>query len=246
MKALGIIPARYASTRFPGKPLALINGKPMIQRVYEQCLKAKSLNAVTVATDDERIEKVVKEFGGNVMLTSAHHNSGTERCNEVVEKFIDSGESFDIAINIQGDEPYIEPAQIDLVVSCFNDETVKIGTLIKKIKTGKELFNPNVVKVITRNDGTALSFSRQAIPFIRGIEKTKWLKHHDFFKHIGIYAYRTEVLNTIAYLNATPLEKAELLEQLRWMENGYEIMTKKTDIESISIDTPEDIIKLTE
>ncbi len=244
MNILGIIPARYASTRFPGKPLAIINGKPMIQRVYEQCMKAGSIDEVVVATDDKRIEKAVAGFNGNVVTTASTHKSGTERCNEVVNKYKTQGKSFDVVINIQGDEPYIEPSQIDLVASCFSDNKVEIGTLIKKIENPEELFDPNVVKVITGNDGTAIYFSRQAIPFIRGIEKGEWLSHYNFFKHIGIYAYRTEVLIAIAGLAPTPLEKAESLEQLRWLENNYKIKTVESSFESLSVDTPDDIRKI--
>ena len=244
MRILAVIPARYASTRFPGKPLAVIDEKPMIQRVYEQCLKAGSVDEVAVATDDERIEKAVTGFDGNVVMTAATHKSGTERCNEVMNKYLTEGKTFDVVINIQGDEPYIEPSQIDLVASCFEDDSVEIGTLIKKIDNAGELFDPNVVKVVTGNDRTAIYFSRQAIPFLRGIEKQDWLKQHDFFKHLGIYAYRADVLKTIAGLNSTPLEKAESLEQLRWLENSYKIKTLETTFESISVDTPEDLLKI--
>lgn len=245
MKVLAVIPARYASTRFPGKPLAMIHGKPMIQRVYEQCLKAGSIDEVVVATDDERIADAVKGFNGNVVITSPAHKSGTERCNEVAGKYGNEGKSFDIVINIQGDEPFIEPSQIDLTASCFDDDEVEIGTLIKKIDNPADIFDPNVVKVVTGSDGTALFFSRQAIPFLRGVETEKWIERHDYFKHIGIYAYRTNVLKTIAGLSSTPLEKAESLEQLRWLENGYKIKTLRTTFESISVDTPEDLEKLT-
>jgi 3-deoxy-manno-octulosonate cytidylyltransferase (CMP-KDO synthetase) len=245
MKVLAVIPARYASSRFPGKPLALINGKPMIRRVYEQCLKAGSIDEVVVATDDERIASAVTGFDGNVMMTSSTHKSGTERCNEVANRYLNEGKRFDIVINVQGDEPYIEPSQIDLIASCFGDDEVEIGTLIKKIENSEELFDPNVVKVVTGNDETAILFSRQTIPFLRGVEKNEWLMHYDFFKHIGIYAYRPDVLKIIAGLSTTPLEKAESLEQLRWLENGYKIKTRITTFESISVDTPADLEKLT-
>ena len=244
MKVLAVIPARYASTRFPGKPLAMIHGKPMIRRVYEQCQKSGKIDEVVVATDDERIANAVTGFSGNVVMTSSTHKSGTERCNEVANRYQNDGKAFDIVINVQGDEPYIEPSQIDLVASCFSDDEVEIGTLIKKIENPGELFDPNVVKIVTGNDGAAILFSRQAIPFLRGVEKNEWLKHHDFFKHIGIYAYRSGVLKTIAGLSPTSLEKAESLEQLRWLENGYKIKTLITTFESISVDTPGDLEKL--
>jgi 3-deoxy-manno-octulosonate cytidylyltransferase (CMP-KDO synthetase) len=222
----------------------MIHGKPMIRRVYEQCQKAVSIDEVVVATDDERIANAVTGFGGNVVMTSSTHKSGTERCNEVANRYLNDGKAFDIVINVQGDEPYIEPSQIDLVASCFSDDEVEIGTLIKKIENPGELFDPNVVKVVAGNDGSAILFSRQAIPFLRGVEKNEWLKHHGFFKHIGIYAYRSGVLKTIAGLSPTPLEKAESLEQLRWLENGYKIKTMITTFESFSVDTPEDLEKL--
>ncbi len=246
MKIVGIIPARYASTRFPGKPLAMIDGKSMIQRVYEQSCKANVLSEVWIATDDNRIESHIKSFGGKVMLTSSNHKSGTERCNEVIHRLQADTPSrlFDVAINIQGDEPFIQPEQIEKVASCFLNPEVEIATLIKKISDKTELFNPNVVKVITANDKKALYFSRQPIPFLRGMPENDWLKHHTYFKHIGIYAYRTETLRKLTMLEPSPLEIAESLEQLRWLENAYHIYTKQTDFESFSIDTPDDLSKL--
>lgn len=246
MKIVGIIPARYASTRFPGKPLAMIDGKSMIQRVYEQSCKANVLSEVWIATDDNRIENHIKSFGGKVMLTSPNHKSGTERCNEVIQRLQADTPSrlFDVAINIQGDEPFIQPEQIEKVASCFLNPEVEIATLIKKIFDKTELFNPNVVKVITANDKKALYFSRQPIPFLRGMSENDWLTHHTYFKHIGIYAYRTETLRKLTMLQPSPLEIAESLEQLRWLENAYHIYTKQTDFESFSIDTPDDLSKL--
>jgi len=246
MKIVGIIPARYASTRFPGKPLAMIDGKSMIQRVYEQSCKANVLSEVWIATDDNRIENHIKSFGGKVMLTSPNHKSGTERCNEVIQRLQADTPSrlFDVAINIQGDEPFIQPEQIEKVASCFLNPEVEIATLIKKIFDKTELFNPNVVKVITANDKKALYFSRQPIPFLRGMSENDWLTHHTYFKHIGIYAYRTETLRKLTMLEPSPLEIAESLEQLRWLENAYHIYTKQTDFESFSVDTPDDLLKL--
>jgi len=243
MKILGIIPARYASSRFPGKPLAKINGKPMIQRVYEQSVKATSLSDLIVATDDKRIEKKVLDFGGKVMLTSTTHKSGTERCMEVIDELQADGNIFDVIINIQGDEPYINPKQIDQVASCFKSTDVQIATLIKKITTPEELFNPNVNKVIINKNHQAIYFRRQAIPFIQNSDKQGWIRKHDFYKHIGIYAYRTNILKEITKLDITPLEKAESLEQLRWLENGYKITVSETDMESYAVDTPDDLLK---
>jgi 3-deoxy-manno-octulosonate cytidylyltransferase (CMP-KDO synthetase) len=241
MKVVGIIPARFASTRFPGKPLALIQGKTMIQRVYEQASQSAVLCDLYVATDDERIENHVKEFGGKAMMTSALHLTGTERCNEVLSILAAKGEVFDVAINIQGDEPFINPEQIDLVAACFSNRDVQIATLVKKISNAADLLNTSVMKVVVGLDNKALYFSRQPIPFIRGRQNGDWLVHHTFYKHIGIYAYRAEILTSIAKLRPTPLEIAESLEQLRWLENGYNIYVAYTEHESHSIDTPEDI-----
>ncbi|MCX6230610.1 MAG: 3-deoxy-manno-octulosonate cytidylyltransferase [Bacteroidetes bacterium] len=243
MNCIGIIPARYASTRFPGKPLAIIDGKSMIQRVYEQVSMAESLIKVIVATDDDRIADHVKSFGANVCMTSEKHNSGTDRCFEVVENLNKS--DVDIIINIQGDEPFINPAQIDLLASCFADNSVEIATLIKRIECCEDIFNPNVVKVVKDIHNRAVYFSRSAIPFQRGVAQEKWLeKGMDYYKHIGIYAYRTATLKKIVSLPLSSLEKTESLEQLRWIENGYTIYTATTEFESIAIDTPEDLKKL--
>lgn len=243
MKALGIIPARYASSRFPGKPLVEINGKPMIQRVYEQAKKASAINQVIVATDDERILKFVEGFGGNVILTSEHHKSGTDRCNEVVEKLKSKNKDFEVIVNIQGDEPYINPEQINQVVSCFSDPNVKIATLAKQISSTDELFNNNINKVIFDKFNNAIYFSRFAIPFQQNVPAEKWLEKVNYFKHVGIYAYRSATLSEITSLKRSKLEISESLEQLRWLENGYKIRVMQTDFESIAVDTPEDLSK---
>jgi 3-deoxy-manno-octulosonate cytidylyltransferase (CMP-KDO synthetase) len=248
MKCIGVIPARFASTRFPGKSLVMIHGKSMIRRVYEQASRAVSLSSLIVATDDPRIENHVKSFGGAVILTSPHHKSGTERCNEAVQRIIEAdpaNNQYDVVINIQGDEPYINPEQIDQVARCFNDLSVLIATLRKKIVTADDLSDPNVVKVITYTNNNAIYFSRQAIPYIRDVMEDKWISRHDFFKHIGIYGYRTEILGELVRLSPSPLENAEALEQLRWLENGYPIHVRETEYESISVDIPEDLSKFT-
>ncbi len=240
MKILGIIPARYGSSRFPGKPLVQIDGKSMIQRVYEQASKSSCLDAVVVATDDVRIADEVSAFGGKFHLTSAAHQSGTDRCAEIVR--IEPG--YDVIINIQGDEPYIDPAQIDLLASCFDTSNVQIATLVKEIHTEEELSNTNIPKVILNASQEAVYFSRQTIPFIRGKVKEEWLEEHVFYKHIGIYGYTAATLLEITKLAQSTLEQAESLEQLRWIENGYTIQTRTTDIETVAIDAPEDLIKI--
>ncbi len=243
MKIAGIIPARYGSTRFPGKPLADIGGKTMIHRVYEQASKAEKLSAVIVATDDERIINEVESFGGRAVMTSEKHGSGTERCAEVVERLENSGSQFDVVINIQGDEPFLDPSQIDLLADMFSNDHVEIATLIRKISDTADLENPNVVKVVTGNDNQALYFSRSAIPFFRGLPKEDWTDKHTYFSHVGIYAYRTPVLKKIVTLPQGKLEKCESLEQLRWLENGLSIHVQQTDMESFAVDTPEDLSK---
>jgi 3-deoxy-manno-octulosonate cytidylyltransferase (CMP-KDO synthetase) len=242
MKILGIIPARYASTRFPGKPLADIGGKSMIQRVYEQAKKSKSLSEVVVATDDVRIEQHVKGFGGKVVMTSDQHQSGTDRCFEAMSNIKIPA---DIIINIQGDEPFIQPAQIDEIASCFCDEQVQLATLVKKVVTTEELFNSNIPKVIVNRNKEAIYFSRQTIPHIRGKKEEEWLKNYTFYKHIGIYAYQSVILGKITQLPPSSLELAEGLEQLRWIENGYKIKVEVTDYESVAVDVPDDLKKLT-
>ena len=240
MKVIGIIPARYASTRFPAKPLVDIGGKSMIQRVFEQAKKSQLLSEVVVATDDIRIESHVKSFGGNVVMTNESHKSGTDRCFEAINIFDPSA---DVVVNIQGDEPFIHVEQIDLVISCFHFKQTQIATLVKKITTDEELFNPTIPKVIINKKQEAIYFSRQTIPHIRGKEKTEWLYNHTFYKHIGIYGYTTRVLAEIIHLKPSSLETAEALEQLRWIENGYKVKTETTDLESIAIDVPEDLKK---
>jgi 3-deoxy-manno-octulosonate cytidylyltransferase (CMP-KDO synthetase) len=243
---LGVIPARYASSRFPGKPLVMIDGKSMIMRVYEQTLKTTILDRVIVSTDDERIYNHVKECGGEVMMTSESHVSGTSRIGEVISNLSFLGECpYEVVVNIQGDEPFIDPSQIDLVVSLFNNPEVQIGTLIKEIKEDEDLFNANVVKVVTDHSGKALYFSRSPIPYLRGVPQEKWLDQQEFFRHIGLYAYRSSVLKKILNLPAAPPESAESLEQLRWLYHGYSIYTAITDIETVGIDAPEDLLKLT-
>jgi len=240
MKFIGIIPARYASTRFPGKPLADMLGKPMIERVYEQVKDV--LDAVYVATDDERIEKAVKQFGGNAIMTSPNHRSGTDRCYEAYCKI---GSGFDVVINIQGDEPFIQPKQIETLKACFESEDVKIATLVKPFDADGDfestLFNANSPKVVLNKNNEAMYFSRSIIPYIRGKKYDEWLPNHVFYKHIGLYGYRAETLKQITHLPQSTLELAESLEQLRWLENGYKIKVGITDLETIGIDTPADM-----
>jgi 3-deoxy-manno-octulosonate cytidylyltransferase (CMP-KDO synthetase) len=239
MKILGIIPARFASTRFPGKPLVDIAGKTMIRRVYEQAKKSKLLTEVIVATDDQRIANHVKGFGGNAALTANSHQSGTDRCAEVSLQ----NPGFDVVINIQGDEPFIDPGQIDLLCGCFDDSTVSIATLIKTINKTEELLDSNTPKVIVNSLGQAIYFSRSPLPYFRGLDPAEWLKNHKYFKHIGIYGYRSLTLQELTLLPISSLEKAEALEQLRWIENGMLIQTAITNFESLSIDTPLDLQK---
>lgn len=241
MKFLAVIPARYASTRFPGKPLALIGDKPMIQHVYEQAKKA--VEDVVVATDDKRIYDAVEGFGGQVLLTSDKHRSGTDRCFEALQKM--SGE-YDVVINIQGDEPFIQPEQIETLKACFTDPKTEIATLIKpfdKDALWDDLSSPNTPKVVINKRMEAMFFSRSVIPYLRGTDRTKWLKTHTYYKHIGLYAYKTNILAEITDLEPSALEKAENLEQLRWLENGYSIKVGITHQQTIGVDTPEDLEK---
>jgi len=240
MHTLGIIPARYASSRFPGKPLVDIAGKSMIQRVYEQAKKCEDLTEVIVATDDDRIFDHVKGFGGVALMTSPNHASGTDRCAEVALQ----RPEYEVIINIQGDEPYIDPAQISKLAACFTDANTQIATLIKSIKTEQELFNVNSPKVIVNNLSEAIYFSRSPLPHIRGEERQNWLEFHTFFKHIGIYGYRADILQQITKLPLSLLEKAESLEQLRWIENGFRIKVAETELETHAIDTPGDLLNL--
>lgn len=239
MNILGVIPARYASTRFPAKPLVDIAGKSMIQRVYEQVSKSKSLTKVVVATDDQRIVEHVLGFGGTVVMTSNQHPSGTDRCYEALSQQQDE---FNYVINIQGDEPFIRPEQIDLLAALLDGQTM-IATLVKKLTDQKDLFNPNVVKAVLAMDGQALYFSRSPVPHVRNTKEEEWLQKGSFYKHIGMYAYRADTLEKLTKLDVSPLEKAESLEQLRWLDNGYSIKTTETKSETIGIDTPEDLQK---
>jgi len=241
MNSIGIIPARYASTRFPAKPLVEIRGKTMIQRVYEQAKKSSALDYVVVATDDQRIFEVVRAFGGEVVMTSKDHQSGTDRCLEAVQQL---KMDFDVVVNIQGDEPFISPNQINLILSCFTQENTEIATLVKRIEDAKTLWDPNKPKVVMDDDDFAILFSRQCIPYLRGTEKDQWNEVFNFYKHIGMYAYRIETLREICALKTSRLEKAENLEQLRWIESGYRIKTAITEEEAFSIDTPEDLDEL--
>jgi 3-deoxy-manno-octulosonate cytidylyltransferase (CMP-KDO synthetase) len=236
---IGIIPARYASTRFPGKPLADIAGRSMIQRVYEQASKA--LDMVVVATDDQRIFDAVVAFGGKAVMTSGQHKSGTDRCYEALTK---ADGTFDVVINIQGDEPFVRPEQIEELKACFDDAATQIATLVKPFSVNDDfevLFNANSPKVVFNANREALYFSRSIIPYYRNAAHTEWLKKQTYYKHIGMYAYRSQVLAEITQLPQSPLELAESLEQLRWLENGYRIKVGITDTETIAIDTPEDL-----
>lgn len=237
MKIIGIIPARYASTRFPGKPLADLGGQSMIERVYKQAKKSVALSKVVVATEHKLIFDHVISFGGDACMTAEHHPSGTDRCYEALtlEK-----QTFDYAINIQGDEPFIEPSQIDLLAS-YLDGQIQLATLIKKIVTVEQLHSNSEVKVTFNTRHEALYFSRAIIPYLQKVEEKDWLKTYDFYKHVGMYAYRTDILKAITKLGVSPLEKAESLEQLRWMENGYTITVAKTDVETMCVDTPEEL-----
>lgn len=236
MNVIGIIPARYASTRFPGKPLVDIAGKSMIQRVYEQCLKAKSLSDVLVATDDERIATHVHGFGGKVVLTATEHQSGTDRCAEAVNLY---NGVCNVVINIQGDEPFINPKQIELVASAFSDANTQIVSLIKQITSEEEIRNPNVVKAIKNRHNNAIYFSRNAMPYRRNPEA-----NITYYKHVGIYGYTLQTLKQITALPIGLLENAENLEQLRWIENNISIKLLETDMETIAIDTPDDLAKV--
>lgn len=238
MNAIVIIPARYASTRFPGKPLVKIGSKSMIQRVYEQAQSAA--NTVYVATDDERIETEVVQFGGKCIMTSEAHSSGTDRLAEAITK-IPNGMDCDVVINVQGDEPFIQAEQIQQLIDLFKDETTLIATLVKPITHSNDIWNPNKPKVVIGNKQQALYFSRSPIPYLRGVDENQWFEQQQYFKHIGIYAYRPHVLCALTKLARTPLEIAESLEQLRWLEHGYCIKTAQTDYESLAVDTPEDL-----
>jgi 3-deoxy-manno-octulosonate cytidylyltransferase (CMP-KDO synthetase) len=236
MKFIGIIPARYASTRFPGKPLAMLGGRTVIQRVYEQATAI--LDEAYVATDDERIFQAVEQFGGRAIMTRADHKSGTDRIEEAAEKI---GTQADVIINIQGDEPFIQKSQIETLMHLFDDPSTQIGTLGKRFESIEAAMNPNSPKIVTDKRGFALYFSRSIIPYVRGKEQAEWLQHFPYLKHLGLYAYRREVLQEVTQLPQSPLEIAESLEQLRWLENGFRIRVGLTDVETVGIDTPEDL-----
>ena len=238
---MAIIPARYASTRFPGKPLALLGGMPVIQWVWENVSAMPELACAVVATDDERIAEAVEGFGGRAVMTASTHRSGTDRCGEVVRKLREEGQTFDVAINVQGDEPFVRQEQLRSLVDCFADGEVQIATLKTAIHSTAELMSPNNVKVVCDLRGRALYFSRQPLPHVRGVEPEQWMEHHPYFKHVGIYAFRTETLEALVRLQQSPLELCESLEQLRWLENGYEIQVKETAVANIGIDTPADM-----
>lgn len=245
MRFIGIIPARYASTRFPGKPLAMLGGRSVIERVYRQV--EGELDDVVVATDDERILSAVEGFGGKAVMTSSSHRSGTDRCFEALQRV--GQERFDVVVNVQGDEPFIHPEQLRAVRSCFSDGSVDIATLVKPFSVEDgigALENPNSPKVVVNRRMEAMYFSRSVVPFVRGKEREEWLSSHTFYKHIGLYAYRTQVLSEITALPPGLLEQAESLEQLRWLENGYRIKVALTEQETIGIDTPEDLARAEE
>lgn len=239
MNFLALIPARYASTRFPAKPLAILGDKPIIQHVYERV--SSIFDHAYVVTDDERIEACVKSFGGRCVMTGTHHKSGTDRCFEALEKL---GAGFDVVINVQGDEPFIAASQLETIKQCFEDNDTQIATLVKPfVPTDgiEELENPNSPKVVLDNNSYAIYFSRSVIPYLRGVDKDEWLSRHTFYKHIGLYAYRAEVLKEITSMPMGILEQAESLEQLRWLQAGYRIKVGTTNVETIGIDTPEDL-----
>jgi len=236
MKFIAIIPARYASTRFPGKPLAMLGGKTVIQRVYEQAVSV--VGEAYVATDDARIMQAVESFGGRAVMTRSDHKSGTDRIEEAAEK---TGTTADVVINVQGDEPFIERSQIETLCHLFDAPETQIGTLGKRFETMEAVVNPNSPKIVCDLRGFALYFSRSVIPAVRGCERSQWIGSYPYLKHLGIYAYRRKVLSEITKLPQSPLEIAESLEQLRWLQNGYRIRVGETDVETVGIDTPEDL-----
>ena len=244
MKFIAIIPARYASTRFPAKPLAMLGGKPVIRRVYEQV--AGVLDDAVVATDDERIYEAVRAFGGRVEMTSTAHRSGTDRC---WEAYCKQGREYDVVVNVQGDEPFIRREQLEALKGCFDNPQTDIATLVKPFAESDGLAaleNPNSPKVVLDAESRALYFSRSVIPYLRNVPREEWLSHHTFYKHIGLYAFRADVLREVTSLPQSPLEVAESLEQLRWLENGYKIGVGITESETVGIDTPEDLTRAEE
>jgi 3-deoxy-manno-octulosonate cytidylyltransferase (CMP-KDO synthetase) len=240
MSVLAIIPARYASTRFPGKPLVNIKGKSMLQRVYEQTIKAKKIDEVLIATDDERISNHCKEIGAKVIITAVHHPSGTDRCFEAYQL---NNKKFDYVLNVQGDEPFLDPEQINSLINVC-DGHVEIATQMIKCHDSSVLFDKGEVKIILNTNKEALYFSRNVIPYIKGIDQADWHKHYNYYRHVGMYVYRTDILEKITRLKPSALELAESLEQLRWVENGYKIKCVETDFDSHCVDTPEDIEKV--
>lgn len=243
MKILGVIPARYASTRFPGKPLADLLGRSMVERVFRQCSKSAHLSDVVVATDHREIYDHVIGFGGKASLTSPDHPSGTDRCYETLKQ---QNSAYDFVVNVQGDEPFIDPKQIDLLCGSL-DKNTELATLIQKITTLEQLLAPTEAKVVLNRHGEAMYFSRSPVPYVQKVPQEEWLKHTTFYRHMGLYAYRSDVLKAITQLAVSPLEKAESLEQLRWIENGYHIKTVETDAEEgMCVDTPEDLEKARE
>ncbi len=245
-KVLVIIPARYASIRLPGKPIAMIGDKPMIQHVYENCRRV--LQYVYIATDDQRIADAVEKFGGKVVMTGGYHKNGTERCAEAA-RLVSSIEkvNFDVIINVQGDEPFFDSAKLKVLEECFDDRNTQIATLVNEVGSSEQLFDITEAKVVLDKDNNAIYFSRLPIPFLRGVEKDKWAENHKYYCQIGIYGYRPGILLEVVKLGLTPAEKAESLEQLRWLENGYKVkcgVTEKDEI--ICVDTPEDLQKANE
>lgn len=241
MRTLAIIPARYASTRFPGKPLALLGGKPMIEWVWDCVASLQALTEAVVATDDTRIAEAVEAFGGRAMMTRSTHRSGTDRCGEVLEMLEAEGKVFDVVVNIQGDEPFVQQEQLTSLIGCFENSDTQIATLKTAIGNIEELCSPNNVKVVCNNTGNALYFSRQPIPYLRGVEREEWLQRQSYYKHVGIYAFRATVLKELVRLSPSQLELSESLEQLRWLENGYPIRVCMTPTANMGIDTPEDL-----
>ena len=245
MKKIAIIPARYASSRFPGKPLALLKDKPMVMWVYDAVKASGLFDKVVVATDDERIVAAVVSLGGEAMMTSSLLSCGTKRCEAVLSALEARGERFDLVVNVQGDEPLVDASQLSAVISLVEDKDCQIGTLAKRITKLEELQNPNCVKVVW-SQNRAIYFSRNIIPYQRGRSESEYLQYHIYYKHIGLYAYKSSVLHKIVALETSPLEKAESLEQLCWLENGYRIDVTETDFESIGVDTPEDLERVNE
>lgn len=240
MNFIALIPARFASTRFAGKPLVDIFGEPMVVRVFRRA--SQVFKYVVIATDNELIKNRAKDFGCEVVMTSENHPSGTDRCREALDKAEELfGVKFDVAVNIQGDEPFIHIEQLEQVKGAFNDATIDIATLVKPFGEGEDIFNPNSPKVVLGKGGRALYFSRSVMPYLRGVEPSQWHVNHQYYKHIGLYAYRSDVLREITMLPQGELEKCESLEQLRWLENGYQIKCEVTNLQSYAIDTPEDL-----